>query len=151
MKWDKPTPKKPEVVLCPKCGQPGGVQLFTSISPCDRCLNPAPEPAYEDTDPFGIFTLSNAQPALFAPANVLGPILSVTASSYGSLAMALILPAGLNISRLTHKFTTHSLIPNHAPLLTYNRLPDHSWAIHVAGVSSVLSKITVGELLYSIP
>jgi hypothetical protein len=24
---------------CPRCGRPGGVQLFTSISPCDACLS----------------------------------------------------------------------------------------------------------------
>lgn len=27
---------------CPRCGGPGGVALFTSVAPCDRCLSPAP-------------------------------------------------------------------------------------------------------------
>jgi hypothetical protein len=35
------------MTLCPKCGKPGGVLLFTSIGPCDACLAPvrAPERA----------------------------------------------------------------------------------------------------------
>lgn len=146
--------KKPEVILCPKCHQPGGVQLFTSISPCDKCLNPDEFhiPAYEDTEPFGIFTLS--APTLVLPTGsvALGPIMGVTNSTYGPTAVAIsLLPGTIWPYGFGNKLTTRSLYPNHVPLVTCNQLPDYSWEVHVAGVCSVLSKITVGETLYAIP
>lgn len=27
---------------CPKCGQPGGVLLFMTVAPCDRCVDAKP-------------------------------------------------------------------------------------------------------------
>ena len=30
-------------MTCPKCNGPGGVQLFISVAPCDRCVGAAPK------------------------------------------------------------------------------------------------------------
>ena len=47
----KPTQRAPEVVLCPRCGLPGGRPLFTSIDPCAWCSGPVP-PEADATDEF---------------------------------------------------------------------------------------------------
>lgn len=96
------TKLQPNVIRCPKCGGPGGVELFTSISPCDACLNPlllhGPQ---DDDDPSGGYTLfgkSIYPPKPAAPSQPLRAPLPSTAVSVGNALAALwVAPSGFGL------------------------------------------------------
>lgn len=80
----KPTQRAPEVVLCPRCGLPGGRPLFTSIDPCARCSDTV-LPEADATDEFDMPMYPAAPGVIPATSMYAGTVVKVLPAFVGTV------------------------------------------------------------------